>query len=375
MAISNNSTGLRTGVCTSTTRPTAPYEGQHIYETDTDLSFFWNGTAWAATYAGSGFRNILINGGFDIWQRGSAQTTLPAALATAFLADRWSGHRAVAGCTQTRIASELNGFQYAIRLQRTSGNTTVNPMYLEQSFETSTISKVAGLPVVVSFYARAGSNFTGSTILARLGVGTGTERNVIWSSGWTSYIEPLTQQVTPTTNWQRFVLYVTVPAGTTQAGFYFTVSPTGTASTNDYVDITGVQIEAGSQVTPFEQRPVATELVLCQRYYENSGYPNYTVPTSVTGQGAWIPAASAYTLCSEPQFKTTKKSTPTITIYNTNTLASGSITEYIAGGAFVTNRTSAVSYVSTTKFMVNSAAQYATGRDYNFSWEAYAELA
>jgi hypothetical protein len=46
MAISNNSTGLRTGVCTSTTRPTAPYEGQMIYETDTDMVAIWNGTAW-----------------------------------------------------------------------------------------------------------------------------------------------------------------------------------------------------------------------------------------------------------------------------------------------------------------------------------------
>jgi hypothetical protein len=46
MAISNNSTGLRPGVCTSTTRPTAPYEGQHIYETDTDKVLVWNGTAW-----------------------------------------------------------------------------------------------------------------------------------------------------------------------------------------------------------------------------------------------------------------------------------------------------------------------------------------
>lgn len=46
MAISNNSTGLRPGVCTSTTRPTAPYEGQMIYETDTDLMLVWSGSAW-----------------------------------------------------------------------------------------------------------------------------------------------------------------------------------------------------------------------------------------------------------------------------------------------------------------------------------------
>ena len=46
MAISNNSTGLRPGVCTSTTRPTAPYEGQMIYETDTDKMLIWIGSAW-----------------------------------------------------------------------------------------------------------------------------------------------------------------------------------------------------------------------------------------------------------------------------------------------------------------------------------------
>lgn len=46
MAISNNSTGLRPGVCTSTTRPTAPYEGQMIYTTDLDTLEIWNGSAW-----------------------------------------------------------------------------------------------------------------------------------------------------------------------------------------------------------------------------------------------------------------------------------------------------------------------------------------
>jgi hypothetical protein len=46
MGISNVSNGLRSGVCTSTTRPTAPYEGQVIYETDTDRVLVWNGSAW-----------------------------------------------------------------------------------------------------------------------------------------------------------------------------------------------------------------------------------------------------------------------------------------------------------------------------------------
>lgn len=46
MGISNNASGLRPGVCTSTTRPTTPYNGQLIYETDTKKVYIYNGTSW-----------------------------------------------------------------------------------------------------------------------------------------------------------------------------------------------------------------------------------------------------------------------------------------------------------------------------------------
>lgn len=46
MAISSVGSNARPGVCTSTTRPTAPFEGQLIYETDTDMLAIWNGSAW-----------------------------------------------------------------------------------------------------------------------------------------------------------------------------------------------------------------------------------------------------------------------------------------------------------------------------------------
>ena len=38
------------GVCTSSTRPATPYEGQQIYETDTDKVLVWNGSAWYANW-------------------------------------------------------------------------------------------------------------------------------------------------------------------------------------------------------------------------------------------------------------------------------------------------------------------------------------
>ncbi len=37
---------IQPGVCTSTTRPASPFEGQVIYETDTNLSYFYDGSAW-----------------------------------------------------------------------------------------------------------------------------------------------------------------------------------------------------------------------------------------------------------------------------------------------------------------------------------------
>jgi hypothetical protein len=37
---------VKPGVCTSSTRPASPYDGQVIYETDTDNTLVYNGTGW-----------------------------------------------------------------------------------------------------------------------------------------------------------------------------------------------------------------------------------------------------------------------------------------------------------------------------------------
>ena len=46
MSISSKATGLRPGVCTSTTRPSSPYTGFIIYETDTGYLRVWDGANW-----------------------------------------------------------------------------------------------------------------------------------------------------------------------------------------------------------------------------------------------------------------------------------------------------------------------------------------
>lgn len=41
----------KTGICTSATRPAAPYDGQVIYETDTDRAMVWDNSAWVVLSA------------------------------------------------------------------------------------------------------------------------------------------------------------------------------------------------------------------------------------------------------------------------------------------------------------------------------------
>lgn len=55
----------------------------------------------------------------------------------------------------------------------------------------------------------------------------------------------------------------------------------GSSTSNEFY-ITGVQLEVGTMATPFEHRPIGTELSLCQRYYQKS-YDIETAPgTDVT---------------------------------------------------------------------------------------------
>jgi hypothetical protein len=44
---------VRPGVCTSSTRPASPYDGQVIYETDTDRCLVWNSTGWVQLSTGT----------------------------------------------------------------------------------------------------------------------------------------------------------------------------------------------------------------------------------------------------------------------------------------------------------------------------------
>jgi hypothetical protein len=59
--------------------------------------------------------NPVINGGYDVWQRGTV-SSVSANVLTQYVADRWQPYRAVTGATINRVASGLTGFD-SIKLE------------------------------------------------------------------------------------------------------------------------------------------------------------------------------------------------------------------------------------------------------------------
>lgn len=211
-----------------------------------------------------GFRNRIINGDMRIWQRGT--TISNPTTSNFYTADRWGCNRSgdATGATVSRDISGLSGFEYSLKLQRTAGNTSVAGLTLWYSNESTNTYDLAGSPVTLSFWAKAGANYSGGVLNVIVYSGTGTDERVYAYTGLVSVIST-NQAITST--WTQYTLTGTVPANATEIGLQFNWVPTGTAGADDSVYITGVQLEAGSTATEFEKRPIGTELALCQRYY------------------------------------------------------------------------------------------------------------
>jgi hypothetical protein len=175
-----------------------------------------------------------------------------------------------------------------MRVQRNSGQTATGVIYLTQSLESVNSIPLAGRTVTFSFYARAGSNYSATSNILSVTVnsGTGTDQNI--NQGFTGSASVVSQNATLTTSWQRFTYTGSVASTATQLGYFFSYTPTGTASTNDYFEVTGVQLELGSVATTFMRQggTIQGELAACQRYYyRTNGTQAYSGHTLLMGLG------------------------------------------------------------------------------------------
>jgi hypothetical protein len=218
---------------------------------------------------GTVISNPFLNSAFEVWQRGTSFTGSSQGVYTA---DRWTigGTRSWAVSRQsTNDTTNLPFIQYCARVQRPNGDTSGVSLTLVQSWETVNSIPFAGKTVTMSFYARAGANFspTSSVLSANLYTGTGTDQSA-WGT-YTGATLALSTSATLTTTWQRFTVTGTLAATATEITPQFGYTPTGTAGANDWFEITGVQLDVGSVALPFRTYggTIQGELAACQRYY------------------------------------------------------------------------------------------------------------
>jgi len=225
----------------------------------------------------AGFRNRIINGNFDIWQRGTSFT------GNEYGADRWIHNRVGTTHTASRQPFTLgqtdvpNEPTYYCRTVVSSVAGASNFSALVQFIED--VRTFAGQQVTVSFWAKVDST-KNITIELQQNFGTGGSPSApVQGIGST--------KVSIGTSWQKITVTATVPSisgktlGTTvnnylglaiffDAGSDFNARTVSLGQQSGTFDIAQVQIEPGSVATPFEQRPIGTELALCQRYFNRT---------------------------------------------------------------------------------------------------------
>jgi len=215
-------------------------------------------------------KNAIINGGMDIWQRGTSGTFSSSVVYPA--ADRWFAAciGSAPTCTMSQQTADTVGLRYGLRFGRNSGQTNTGGVYVGSVVETASAIPFAGKTVTLSFYAKRGADASAS-LGVQLYTGTGTDQSaaVLFSAGWTGGANTISTSQSLTTTMTRYSFTATLPSTTSEISVTLSYAPSGTAGANEWYQIEGVQVEVGSVATNFTRAggTIQGELAACQRYY------------------------------------------------------------------------------------------------------------
>ncbi len=247
-------------------------------------------------------RNVIINGSMNVAQRATSATGLGGNADSYHTIDRFKlgVEGTTAGrLTMTQDSSGPSGFANSLKLACTTADTSIGSgelMVLSQIIEGQDLQRFAkgtsdAKPFAVSFYVKGNAS---ATYVCELFDGDNSRH--------------VCKTFSVTTDWTRVEL--SFPADTTgafgddngaslylqiflHAGSSFnsgTLPSTWASKANanravgggSFFDstsrtffITGVQLEAGPQSTPFEHEPVVVTSSKCFRYFYKAGYPVY----------------------------------------------------------------------------------------------------
>jgi hypothetical protein len=316
-------------------------------------------------------RNVLINGGFDIWQRG---TTNQGPNIGGYVADRfrcdWNGNAAVTisrqdfAPGQTEVTGEP---AYFLRWQQTSAGVGATEHKISQSVES--VRTLAGRTATVTFWARSDATRSLKVTIGQY-----------FGNGGSEAVVKVVDVFPLSTAWGKYSATFQVPSIAGKmlgANDYLRLAFDLPLNVLQTVDLTQVQLEEGPVSTPFEYRLSGEELTLCQRYFEKS-FANRLPIRANNGTGTCIVSFTQAAPGNTGQYgmvvdmQTQKRVQPTVVLYCPGN-ASNQIWNYSQGvpctGTIVQSVTQR-SFAIGTVTPVNSQP----GNGLQIEWTADAEI-
>jgi len=241
-----------------------------------------------------GRRNMVINGAMQVAQRATSETGLGASAKYSTL-DRFKMNFAnTAGrLTMTQTADGPSGFKNCLKLACTTADTSIAAgeiASIQTRFEGQDLQQIKkgtvdAETITVSFYVKGNASATYTCELYDNDNSRHIGQEFSVTTSWTRVVLTFvadTSGALDDDNANSFQINWNLHAGSTYTGGTFSSNTWNTTanqrigdnqtsffdSTDRTFFITGVQMEIGSQATPFEHRSYAEELSLCERYFE-----------------------------------------------------------------------------------------------------------
>ena len=215
-------------------------------------------------------RNMIINGGMQIWQRGNATTG-----ASTYRQDRFKIERRGSTTPAVDRSTDIptgEGFAYSARMYATAG--TDDGFHYYTTVELPGTGRYGlfetGTKMILSFWIK--SAYSGQTITPVMNL-----KDSLTGSNSSTALNSTEGATAIPTSWTRLTFNFTMPSWAADTGSLGNVACAairhliGSDNTPQDIYVTGVQLELGSNATPFEHRSYADELARCQRYFIRYG--------------------------------------------------------------------------------------------------------
>ena len=229
---------------------------------------------------GAGRRNLVMNGGFDVWQRGTTVTTASNSYQN-FTSDRWSAYFAGTYSKQTTTLPNGDYVNYFRGVLGTTGSNRININHFIENGN----SIFSGKYITVSFWLKT------SVIDSQVNVKIQTTSG----STFSSYTIIANKYIETSLDWKKYEITLKcnndiANIGARAHGLLEIDGVDGSWANGTTFEIAQVQIELGKVATPFEHRSYGEELALCQRYYQKfdaDGQDFTNIGVAIATNSAW----------------------------------------------------------------------------------------